>query len=148
MHAINTALAYASCVDCRTAALAFQIVVLSEIAAPPTFDNHAAAVNDHCTTCDTLAAAYQFAVVGAGEVSLTRSGRSQLRDLERELRDLRRAEATGAELAAAAEAIAGQVLAVLQSEIVLEPSDALGPLSRSAGVSVQLYREVDANPAP
>ncbi len=147
VHAINTALAFASCVDCRTAAIAFQ-VVLAEGTVALSADNHAAAINDRCTTCDTLAAAYQFVVVGGGEVSLTRSGRSQLRGLDRDLRDLRRSEATGAELAAAAEALAGQVLAVLQSEVVLEPSDALAPLSRSAGVSVELHREVDANPAP
>ncbi len=145
-HAVNTASAFASCVDCRTAALAFQ-VVLSEQGAVWTADNHAAAVNIECASCDTLAVAFQFVVVTDGEVTLTRSGRSQLRDLDRELRSLRHSGASGAQLAAAAESIAAQVLAVLQAEVVMEPSpDMLGPM-RSAGVSVQLYRDVDTNPA-
>ena len=62
----NVAVAYASCADCQTVAIAIQIVLVMSDPTVITPENYAIALNEGCDTCATLASAYQF-VFGAPE---------------------------------------------------------------------------------
>ncbi len=53
----NAAVAYASCSDCRTVAIAIQIVFIAGDADVVSPENVAIAINDGCMACETLAAA-------------------------------------------------------------------------------------------
>jgi len=86
----NAAVAYASCTDCRTVAIAIQIVFIAGDADVVSPENVAIAINDGCVACETLAAAYQF-VFGTGELMrLTADGRRQINEIRKALRELGR----------------------------------------------------------
>jgi hypothetical protein len=56
----NVAIAYSSCTDCQTFAIALQIDLISEDATTIAPQNAAVAVNDQCTRCYTVARALQY----------------------------------------------------------------------------------------
>jgi len=150
VKAVNAAYSYASCTGCQTGTLAIQ-VVLSSGGAAIDASNEAIAVNEVCNTCDTFAGAFQVVVAASGDVKLSRSGRSQLREVSRAVRDLRRSGATGPVIAAAADGLAQQVVAILQAELIYAdaPSRAPEALARVApgAIDVQLHRSVDTSPS-
>src|SRR5919198_2620937 len=49
----NAAVAYASCTDCRTVALAIQVVLVMGEVESVTPQNIAIAINENCTACET-----------------------------------------------------------------------------------------------
>jgi putative peptide zinc metalloprotease protein len=55
----NAAHAYANCADCRTIAIAFQVILITGYANQIAPVNAAVAANNDCVSCDTLAFAYQ-----------------------------------------------------------------------------------------
>ena len=71
VDATNTAVAYASCEDCRTVAAAIQVVLVSGPVGSASPQNVAVAINYDCTECETLAAAYQFVFADGQEVEFT-----------------------------------------------------------------------------
>lgn len=117
----NTAYAYASCEDCRTAAVSFQVVVVSGEARQVTPENVALAVNEECSTCRTLASAQQFVVGGGSRTRLTEDGRDELEDVEESLEDeLERFEEgriTVEQLDARVDALAAEVDRILDTEL-------------------------------
>jgi putative peptide zinc metalloprotease protein len=62
----NVAVAYSSCTDCRTVAIAIEIVLVDGSPSTVTPENVAVSLNENCSLCTSFAAAYQF-VVGTGE---------------------------------------------------------------------------------
>lgn len=102
----NAAVAYASCTDCQTVALAFQVILVTgepDVVAPT---NLALAYNESCSSCVTFAAATQILVDTDGRmVRFTKEGRKRLAALRKHLRSLRdetpTIEGLEAELAAA-----------------------------------------------
>jgi putative peptide zinc metalloprotease protein len=70
----NTASAVASCLDCRTVALAFQVVLVVGNANVVTPQNVAVAVNDQCQACLTYASATQLVIGVDGLTRLTDTG--------------------------------------------------------------------------
>ena len=62
----NAAVAYSSCEDCQTVAVAIQVVLVFSDPSVITPENYAIAVNEECDTCVTVASAYQI-VVGVPE---------------------------------------------------------------------------------
>jgi len=150
VKAVNGAYSYASCTGCQTGTLAIQVVVSSGGAAIDA-SNEAIAVNEVCDTCDTFAGAFQVVVAASGDVKLSRSGRSQLREVSRAVRDLRRSGASGPAIAAAADGLAQQVVAILRAELIYADAPSTGPeaLARvaPAAIDVQLYRSVDTSPS-
>lgn len=118
----NAAVAWASCSDCRTVAVSFQIVLVQGDVESLSTDNLAVAVNYECTTCETLASAYQF-VIGGAPMRLTPEGRRQLAQVHRRLAELARRQEnmTLGEIGAELDAIAADIAAVLKTE--LEPID-------------------------
>lgn len=102
----NAAVAYASCADCQTIALAFQVILVTgePDAVAPT--NLALAYNESCSSCVTFAAATQILVDTNGQqVRFTKEGRQRLQALRKHLKALRdealTIERMEAELAAA-----------------------------------------------
>jgi putative peptide zinc metalloprotease protein len=117
----NAAVAYASCTDCRTIAIAIQIVLVTGDPSVVTPENIALAINDQCTLCETMASAYQF-VFGGGDVPLrfTHEGRKQLGEIRNAFRDLMKEsdQLTLAEVDARVEALVNRLRAVIQNELV------------------------------
>lgn len=134
VDADNAAVAYASCSECETVAISFQVVLAMGDVDSLTTDNLALAMNVECSECETLAAAYQY-VFGNGEmVRFTADGQRRLAQIRRELQALRTGDLTIEELAARLEELAEEVAQVVEEEIVtIEPgvapeaSDASSP---------------------
>src|SRR5918912_429025 len=64
----NAAVAFSSCNDCRTTAIAIQVVFLENNQQDATPANVAMATNENCTTCTTVALAYQIVLYTDGPV--------------------------------------------------------------------------------
>jgi putative peptide zinc metalloprotease protein len=94
----NAAVAYASCEQCQTIAIAVQIVLVNspvDVIAP---HNIAVAINDDCVTCVTVALAYQI-VIGQGQkLEFTREAKKRLRAIATALRRLERSDGTAQEV--------------------------------------------------
>jgi putative peptide zinc metalloprotease protein len=123
VDATNTAVAYSSCTDCRTVAVAIQIVLVSEVdAATP--ENVAVAINYDCTECETLARAFQFVYGDGEELEFTKEGKARLHDLKKRVQDLKqRDDLTLAQLAQELAVIAAEVAEVVDEETqVKQPS--------------------------
>jgi hypothetical protein len=138
----NTASAHAQCTDCRTVAVAFQVVLAG--GSPTTLDvgNLSEAINDEgCTDCRTTALAYQFVVRADGRIGLTWRGRWQLYEVDAELsRLLRRArwhpEQTNDELEQQVADLAQRVNDILKTEVRTG-----GDPGRGCGLTTRSTRE-------
>jgi putative peptide zinc metalloprotease protein len=114
----NAAVAYASCTDCQTTALALQFVlVMSE---PDVFtpENLALAMNVDCSLCDTLASAYQFVLQSDGPVHLTPDGKKRLQEIRKELAALKDSGLGSFELQAKVDALAEEAYQVMATSLV------------------------------
>lgn len=89
VDAQNTAAAYSSCEDCRTVAVAIQVVLVSGDVGTVTPENEAVAVNLACTECETLARAIQFVFGDGEELEFTKEGKARLHDLKKQLQNLK-----------------------------------------------------------
>ncbi len=114
----NSAVAYASCENCQTVAIAIQIVLVSGMADVVTPSNYAIAVNEECTTCQTLALAYQFVLGGGRPLEFTKEGRRQLKRIQRAFKELGKSGLTVDEIRAKAQELADQIRALLDTELV------------------------------
>lgn len=116
----NTAIALASCTDCQTVALAFQVVLVRGDVDVATPENLALAYNDQCVECVTYASATQIVLGFDGPLRFTPEGRQRLNELDRALRDLeeRAAELTLAQLNAEVQAAKQELVSILAEEIV------------------------------
>jgi len=93
----NAAVAYASCEDCRTVAVSIQLILVMSDPDVVTPTNLALAVNQDCTSCETLASAYQY-VLGVEEpVHFDAEGNQELASIKQALHDLAR-DSEGLEL--------------------------------------------------
>jgi putative peptide zinc metalloprotease protein len=84
----NAAVAYASCEDCRTIAVAIQVVLVMSDPSVVTPENVALAVNESCVSCETLASAYQYVLGTDGVVRFDAEGNQQLAEIRRALIEL------------------------------------------------------------
>jgi putative peptide zinc metalloprotease protein len=139
----NAAVAYASCEECRTVAIAFQIVLVMGDVESLTPTNIAVAINEGCTLCDTAAFAYQFVVGTSGVVRFTGEGQQRLSDIARRLRELEDAGLTDDQLAAELDLLADEVRDVLANELV-----AVGPPEEDGDEAEHAEPEPTAEPPP
>jgi putative peptide zinc metalloprotease protein len=114
----NAAVAYSSCENCQTVAIAFQVLLVYGDPSVVDPTNLALAINYECTLCDTLASAYQFVFGLAGPVRFTAEGQHQINDIRKQLSDLRKSGLTGAEIQQKTDALADQLRQVLATEVV------------------------------
>lgn len=114
----NAAVAYNSCSDCASVAIAFEIVLVEGDASTITPTNIAIAFNENCTTCVAVAEAYQFVLGTGGLVHFDAEGNKILADIRRELRSLKKQDLTVAELQATLDDIAARIANVLANHLV------------------------------
>jgi putative peptide zinc metalloprotease protein len=116
----NTAVALASCTDCQTIALAFQVVLVRGDADLVTPQNVAIAYNDQCAECVTYASATQIVLGFDGNVRFTADGRRRLHALYKSLRQLEdeAASLSLAQLNARVQAAKGELLDILSTQLV------------------------------
>lgn len=114
----NSAVAYASCENCRTTAIAIQIVLVSGSPSTVVPQNVAVSINENCTLCQTFATAFQF-VIGVDDpsVGLTKDGKRQLRQILREFRALKGDDYTLEEFDARTQELGRRLRTLLQTEL-------------------------------
>jgi hypothetical protein len=115
----NAAIAYSSCENCRTTAIAIQIVLVVGSPDTVTPTNAAIAINENCTLCQSFATAFQF-VIGVKDesVELTREGKRELRKILREFRALKHHNLTLEEFHARTTALGDRLRQVLKTQLV------------------------------
>lgn len=128
----NAAYALASCTDCQTIALAFQVVLAFgevDVAVP---ENRAVAYNEQCTECVTYASATQIVLGFDGPVRLTAEGWRRLVALRKALRGLeeRAPTLTVTQLDTEVQAAKAELVAILRQELVEVPT---GPRASEDG---------------
>ena len=120
VNSANSAYALASCADCKTVAVAFQVVIVvgqSNATAP---ENLAAAINYNCASCVTLALAQQLVVT-----------------VDRPLTDEARAQvaALWSEIAAFGESLDGLAFADIRARLTSFEQQLLDIIERDQGLS-------------
>lgn len=114
----NAAVAYSSCEECQTVAVAIQIVLVMSDPEVITPENVALAINYECTLCQTMALAYQI-VIGSGEhVRFTGEGQKQLNQIRKAIRALLKSDASLEEIKAEIDALVAQLKDILATELV------------------------------
>jgi putative peptide zinc metalloprotease protein len=114
----NAAVAYASCTDCRTVAVSFQVLLVGGDPSTVTPTNLALAINQNCTSCDTAAFAYQFVLGEPGPLHFTAEGNQRIAALRKHLRDLETTVLTDDQLAAALDAASAELRDILANQVV------------------------------
>ena len=84
----NAAAAVSSCSDCRTIAVAIQVVLIFSDPEVVTTDNLALALNIECTTCETMALAYQYVLTTDGPVHFTADGNKAIQDILKQIAEI------------------------------------------------------------
>ncbi|HEX2040285.1 MAG TPA: hypothetical protein VHF47_11210 [Acidimicrobiales bacterium] len=114
----NAAVAAASCTDCQTIALAFQVVLLFENPDELTTDNLAIAINTECSLCETLASAYQLVLTTGGPVHFTAEANRRIQEIRRELLALRQSDLDVFEVQQRVDALYEELKQVVTTELV------------------------------
>jgi putative peptide zinc metalloprotease protein len=120
----NSAVAYASCTDCRTTAIAIEIVLVAGSPSVFTPTNQAIAINYQCTLCSTFASAYQFVIQNSGPVHFTADALVEMKDIRRAIRDLEDQTLSPFELQAALNPLIDRLKQVLATGLVSGPPEA------------------------
>ena len=120
----NAAVAISSCSACQTVAIAIDVVFVMSDPQVYTPTNLALAYNVNCSSCNTLASAYQFVMTTGGAVHLTPEGHQQIADIRHQLEELRHSDASIFEIQAQVDALMVQLRQVLSTQVVQNgPSD-------------------------
>jgi putative peptide zinc metalloprotease protein len=115
----NAAVAYNSCTDCASVAIAFEIVLVEGDASVISPTNIAIAFNENCSTCVAVAEAYQFVLGnGGGAVHFDAEGNRILAELRRRLHALRKEDLTIDQLQAILDDMSAQIADVLANHLV------------------------------
>lgn len=117
----NAAVAYASCDSCSAFAAAIEVIfVPADKADTITPTNLAVAVNEDCTSCETMALATQIVIGVDGPVRFTKEGNEQLEEIQEDLAELEEEgdELTPEEFKARYDDIVARLRDVLANEVV------------------------------
>ncbi|HEY0491918.1 MAG TPA: hypothetical protein VGD57_00430 [Candidatus Dormibacteraeota bacterium] len=128
--AFNAADAEASCVHCKTAAVAIEAIIVIGSPRVYTPQNVAIALNTNCSYCDTAAYAGQFDLQYAGPVKLTERGQEQVENLREQLSSLRHSSLSAMQIAARAAEIRWRLEAVLKNNLVPVNGEGDQPIER------------------
>ena len=90
----NIAQAYSSCEDCRTIAIAVQVLLLMDDIRQVVPVNLAESINYECTNCESLAYAGQLVLSTGGKVRLTGDARRRIAEIEEALNALSASDAS------------------------------------------------------
>lgn len=114
----NAAVAFNSCQDCQSIAVAFQIVLIFSDPAVVESQNLALALNENCDACVAFASAYQWLLTTDGPVHLTAEGDQRIAQLRKRLRELLKSDLTIEQLQAELDQIRDEVADILATELV------------------------------
>jgi putative peptide zinc metalloprotease protein len=114
----NAAVAFNSCQDCQSIAVAFQIVLIFSDPSVVDSQNLALALNENCDACVAFASAYQWLLTTDGPVRLTAAGNQRIAELRKRLRDLLQSDLTVEQLRAELDQIRDEVADILATELV------------------------------
>jgi putative peptide zinc metalloprotease protein len=114
----NAAVAFASCTDCQTVAVSFQLVLMMNDPSIVTPTNLAIAINQECTLCETLAEAFQVILTTDGPVHFTAAGNQEIAAIRRELLSIRKAGLSIEEIVVRVDALMDRFLRVVADELV------------------------------
>jgi putative peptide zinc metalloprotease protein len=114
----NAAVAYASCNECRTVAISFQVLLVQSDASIVSPENLALTINQDCTLCDTFAAAYQIVLGDGTRLRFTAEGSLAIAQIRRDLQALRDQNLSDDDLNAQLDAIYGRLKGVLDTQLV------------------------------
>jgi putative peptide zinc metalloprotease protein len=115
----NAAVAYNSCTDCASVAIAFEIVLVEGDASNVSPTNVAIAYNQDCTACVAVAEAYQFVLgTGGSLVHFDAEGNKILADIRQQLHTLKKQDLTLEQLQAMLDDIAARMADVLANHLV------------------------------
>jgi putative peptide zinc metalloprotease protein len=114
----NAAVAYNSCTDCASVAIAFEIVLVESNASVVSPTNIAIAYNQNCTTCVAVAEAYQFVLGNGSIVHFDAEGNKILAEIRKELHSLKKEDLTLEQLQAKMDDIAARIADVLTNHLV------------------------------
>jgi putative peptide zinc metalloprotease protein len=142
VDASNGAVAFSSCTECQTIAIAYQVVLIFSDPSIVTTENVAIAYNYECDMCESLAAAFQFVFTTGGPVHFTAEGNRALAQLRQELQDLRNADLTLEELVAKLKDIADRLELIIRTELI-----SAGP-PPDVDVTLEPTPEATASPSP
>jgi putative peptide zinc metalloprotease protein len=124
VDADNTAIAFASCNDCKTVAAAIQVVLVMDEPESVDAENVAVAINYQCSECETLAAAHQFVFGSGEEMKFTPEGKQRLNKLKQRFKALEhRDDLTLQQLADEIAVIAAEVAEVVDTELVTKEKE-------------------------
>lgn len=116
----NAAVAVASCQDCRTIAVAIQVVLIFSDPDVVTTDNLALALNVECSSCETMALAYQYVLTTGGPVRFTAEGNKGINDILNQMREVLRTnqDMSLEEIAAQIDVLVEELYAIVDTELV------------------------------
>jgi putative peptide zinc metalloprotease protein len=114
----NAAVAFASCTDCQTVAVSFQLVLMMNDPSIVTPTNLAIAINQECTLCETLADALQVILTTDGPVRFTAAGNQEIAAIRRELRSIRDAGLSLEDIVARVDELMDRFIRVITEELV------------------------------
>jgi hypothetical protein len=120
----NGAVAASSCERCRTAAVAFQVVIGMGAASNVTSTNLAFAFNEECLSCATYAGAFQMIVTPHDQMHFTEAGNARIDQIRADLQALLGSATFGPSQAeidafnAQAQALFDQLVSVVRTELV------------------------------
>jgi hypothetical protein len=115
----NAAVAIGNCTDCRTIAVAIQVVLIFSDPDVVTTDNLAVALNFECTSCETMALAYQYVLTTDGPVHFTADGNKAINNILKQIKKIGSNEELSLEdIAAQIGALVDELFAVVDTELV------------------------------
>jgi putative peptide zinc metalloprotease protein len=146
----NAAVAYNSCSDCASVAIAFEIVLVE--GDPSVFEpqNIAIAFNENCSTCVAVAEAYQFVLGGGGvgPLHFDSDGNKILAEIRKELHSLKKEDLTIEQLQARLDAIAARIRDVLANHLVAAGPRKPTKSTTATGTTTEPGATATTEPAP
>ena len=119
----NTALAYASCTDCRTVAVAVQVVVVEGSADNWLPYNAAVAVNHECLRCQTFAYARQEIISPGTPVQFSSDARERMAALGDRIREVAASDETFTTMMNSLDALTDELVNMVTTEIERSGTD-------------------------
>lgn len=113
----NLALARSSCVDCRTVAVAVQVVLIEGSVTDFRPLNAAVAYNEECVRCQTFAFARQEILSPGRPVELSDEAEGRIDAIQARMRALAASDEPFAQLAADLDGLTDQLVAVVEAEV-------------------------------
>jgi len=113
----NIAYAHASCTDCRTVAVAVQVVLAEATATDVRPTNVAVAINENCLRCATFAFARQELLQVGSHVDLGKEAKAQIDEIEGQISDVASSSESFDQMTAELDSLSEQLVALVQREV-------------------------------